>query len=310
MKIDIVIPSKISMQELEPLLDSIEENYSEILGEVIVVFNPERSPEEGTKRQRQYPLRVLNLKRSGVNRARNAGLTAAKNEIILFLDSDCRVANASFFAMHGQAHQSRDVAAFGGTYRSESKLGVFGETYELLQLRWFLSGMGLNGGNKRLLGGNASYKTSILRDNPFDESIEFGAAETELNFRLSHLGYKLIGDPKCMVRHENPLTLRQLVSKAWAQGKNSGRFSLRDKIGDEGLITQERLSVEDRLESNRAIQMAADIYGLVFELGYCLGSRRSMVWYLCRTLFRKVHRRLSLFDAALEYRWRRALKRQ
>lgn len=307
MKIDIVIPCNQPLSEVLPLLNSLNENWCPIVGEVLVVFNPSRKIDSSISADFRFPVRFLQSNLIGVNRARNEGIRAAASEIVLLLDSDCRVTDKGIFARHLKEHLNSDVVAVGGVYSNPKGQGTVAYAYSLLQRQWVLAGLTLTGQNWHLLGGHVSYKRRILLQHPFNESIVFGAAETELNFRLHQMGYRLVCDLTSSVLHENSLGFWGLLRRAVRQGLNAGRFGAVDQ--STGLITNDLLNIERAMRSNRGVRLIISLYQWMFSIGCTVESKQSLIKFFFRKSCKSFYRRLCVLDADLDLILKRSSKR-
>lgn len=161
---------------------------------------------------------VRNARNLGVSGARNAGLDAARGEIVAFTDSDCRVEPGWLGALVA-ALGDADVGAVSGrvedvpprtygerVYRGTCRVGA-GE----LQARG-------------LVGGNMAFRRDLLERYRFDEALEYGCDEDDLAWRLAGEGWRIAYAPAARVRHDHPMSLGGYLRQGFRQGRGAARF--------------------------------------------------------------------------------------
>src|SRR3989344_7265156 len=94
MKLSIIIPVYNAEKTLKPCLNSIHK-YAPKNSEVIIV--DDSSKDNSINIAKKFKAKIIKLKKnSGAAAARNAGIKRAKNDIILFIDSDMIITENSF----------------------------------------------------------------------------------------------------------------------------------------------------------------------------------------------------------------------
>lgn len=222
MSVSVVVPTHKRNESLLVLLESLKSQGSD-LGEVIVVSNLKDSFFDKSKFKKateSLPIKVLTVGMVGANRARNIGLKAAKNDVVLLLDDDCELTDSTYLEKVLKCHQrNKEVVAIGGTYELAPEAAPIDVAYNLVGRYWQASDNFGDYYSSRLIGGNVSYKKSLLElgDHSFDESILFGGTESEFHKRLNREGLKTVFFDSLKVQHNTALDLISLVRKAYLQ---------------------------------------------------------------------------------------------
>jgi glycosyltransferase involved in cell wall biosynthesis len=122
--ISVVVCTRDRAARLDRMLRSLHEmaTPAALEWEVLVVDNGSR---DGTRdvvtafaRRAKMPTRYLFEKRRGLSRARNAGVRAARGDVVAFTDDDCLV-------------DSQWVARIDAEFRADVELGIVGGRVEL-----------------------------------------------------------------------------------------------------------------------------------------------------------------------------------
>lgn len=264
-KLSIIIPTHNRHDSLLRLLQSI--NRQEIdfsLFEVIVVTNLFDSTLEDILKTANYhyALKIESSHNMGANAARNKGIAAARFDYLLFLDDDVEILNRSYLSSIINLSWDDKLAAIGGGYLLGKTASIFETVYHQIAMGW-LNNQDHSQERSLLLGGNTIYNRRLLKGKlHFDEKIQFGGTETELNMRLLQEGYKLRFDSRLNVLHHCSLTFILFIKKAYYQGRGKQR------INDSFTIT--RFSLEHKTLFSHFLHA---IYEDVFYFGICVEER-------------------------------------
>ncbi len=157
------------------------------------------------------PVRYLRDGGKGAARSRNAGIRAARGNILLFVDDDVEISDRDFILSHVRAYDDPSVG------------GVCGRTIELrsdirrrhastsapfvLPVLCIPSGDGsvaTRGFVNSVKGGNMSFRTEIIRDiGGFDERFGFPCIyeETDVALKVCKQGHRILFSPEAMLLH-------------------------------------------------------------------------------------------------------------
>jgi len=165
---------------------------------------------------KSFPVKYLHQANRGPATARNHGAREARGKIILFTDSDC-VPSPDWIAEMVKPFDDPDVVAVKGAYRTNQRSFTarfaqveFEERFELLKRAPSIDMVDTY---------SAAYRADVFRQaGGFDESFPVANNEdTELSYKLSRMGRKMVFSPDAVVYHLNhPDSLRRYARlKFW-----------------------------------------------------------------------------------------------
>lgn len=224
-RFSVVIPT---YQRREVVLASVcalaEQKFSERFEVIVVVDGSvDGSVEVLQKIDTPFPLTVINQPNQGAAAARNKGATAAKGEIILFLDDDME-AHPQMLAEHDRSHrEGADVVLGHMPLHPESpsnflSAGVGAWAEQRLQR---LSESGASLTLSDLLTGQISIARELFYqitgfDTDFTVSGSFGNEDTDFGYRLLQQDYKIVFNPNAISWQKYVVTPRQYL-RQWRQ---------------------------------------------------------------------------------------------
>lgn len=223
----VVIPTYNRMDALPEVLGALEAQRasdSQELPDYEVVIVDDGST-DGTgqwleAREWTIPARVLQQDNRGPAAARNAGVETARGTWVAFLGDDT-VPETGWLAAHAQAHRERG---------DDPWLAVLGYTRWHDQVRVtpfldYINEFGLQFGyalieNPDDVPFNFFYTSNVslyrkrLLEEPFDLSFPYAAWEdTELSYRLTREGLRLVYEPRAVTAHNHPTTLERFMAR-------------------------------------------------------------------------------------------------
>ena len=271
--ISIVIPCYNGMATIADCLNSLEQqSYPRERFEIILVDNGSR---DGTCEfvQASFPsVRLLHSAEKGSGYARNAGIFAARGELILSTDSDC-VADKEWAATLVRTFQSASpsVAAIGGTILPFSEK----TQVEQYQAAW-ISQPDLKviaEGVRYTATPNAGFRAANIKAvGAFDGTLGFD--DTDLGIRLARSGARIEYTDKALVYHRNPATLKELFEHRKKYGKFG--FQLARKYPD--LFGEPKPSEVSKLLLATVRRLVGDLF---FKLPWAMVTGgRPRIWPL------------------------------
>jgi glycosyltransferase involved in cell wall biosynthesis len=209
----VVIPTYNRSGVLRRALEAYREQTApHLIQELIVVDDGSTDGTEvmvcESTRQSPFLVRYLRQSNQGPAAARNYGIREARSRIILFTDSDI-VPERDFVSQHAQWHRENpqtSAAVLGYvTWPANPKptpfMRWYGEKGPLFTYGKFRNKREVSFSN--FYSCNVSLKTDFLRNHGlFDEEFKSAAYEdTELGYRLSRAGLKLLYNPNAIAYH-------------------------------------------------------------------------------------------------------------
>jgi glycosyltransferase involved in cell wall biosynthesis len=158
--------------------------------------------------------------------ARNAGIDAARADIVLFTDADI-IASPDLLVRHLELHKTRlGIAVVGLELQVSSH-----EEYEKLRDRPYERRPLHPNSRKRLswlyfLTGNASVRRDdLIRLGKFDESFTgYGHEDLELGYRIEADGMKILYEPRAVNYHWHPVPYAEQKERMELAGRSTVRF--------------------------------------------------------------------------------------
>lgn len=217
LSVSIVIAAFNEEKNINECLDSLQNlDYDSSQLEIIVVDN--NSTDNTANIVKKYPVNLVQEKTSGPTYARNKGIQTAKNEIIVFIDSDVKVSQGWLKQLIAP-FDDQSIGAVGGRILPKKPnlisdyLGyaLFGKYKRDLNPQYEISFPSCNLAIRRNLIGSG-----------FDTTLPIYAEDIDLTLRISNQGYKIYYNPEALIYHEHPDSIIQLF-RYWKKS-TKGRF--------------------------------------------------------------------------------------
>lgn len=194
--ISVIIPAFNEEKYISKCLDSILEQETSVVYEVVVVNN------NSTDKTRAIALdkgvKVINEVRQGTASAKNAGAKVAKASILVFLDADCIVPKNYIERIFKFFRKSPNIGVYGGpyVYYDGGVLLKFLTDY-MDYFYWYFRIIKLFTGIQGYSGGNLAIKGEVFDEvRGYNGSISNIVIPDDLEFavRLNNAGYKIYYD--------------------------------------------------------------------------------------------------------------------
>jgi len=199
-KVSVIVPAYNAERTIERCLHALKnQHYPRDFYEIIMVDDGSC---DNTKNVvlGYHDVRYIRQENSGPATARNNGAKEAKGEIILFTDSDC-APETDWIKEMVAPFDNPEIIAVKGAYKTEQRGLVarfaqleFEERFELLKSKESIDMVDTYSAGYR--------KDTFLRLKGFDTSFPVANNEdTELSYRMSKLGYKMVFNPDSIKRY-------------------------------------------------------------------------------------------------------------
>ncbi len=211
----IVVTLARDIRDLKECLSSLLAQTYDKIEILVVVDEPSREIRKLLNQSlNRYQIKVFfNDNVVGISRARNIGITEAKGDIVAFIDDDA-VAFNDWVENFVKCYDC-DIAAVGGRILPKNPpfhkilLALNEDPGDAEKLVDYINGC------------NMSFRKSVLLENLFNPSIDYGNDETELALRLVDKGYVIKYCPKAVVKHDSSKSWKNLIWKHFKFGEQS-----------------------------------------------------------------------------------------
>ncbi len=204
MKASVIIPAYNAERTMKQCLQALQkQTFKDFEAIVVDDGSTDRTPEIA---RGSSGVKLLQQKHAGPAVARNLGASKAKGDILVFLDSDC-VASKNWLHEMLLPFNEKSVVGVQGEYENRQQQLVarfthleIEQRHEKMARQRFIDFMGSY---------SAAYRKSVFRQmKGFDTSFPMASGEdTDLSFRISKVGYKMVFNPKAVVFHFHPVSL-------------------------------------------------------------------------------------------------------
>jgi len=166
----------------------------------------------------------FNRENKGLMASRNIGVEESNSDIVAFTDSDCIVDKNWLDQLIKPFDSDMDIVITGGSISDGESEGY-----------WSLVSRGIynlkkgSGYVKRIIGCNMAIKKTFLENNRFDETLKYGADETDLCRRASNSGLKVYFTEDAKITHFHRTTLKGLLEQRFKIGSGNAYFRIKHR---------------------------------------------------------------------------------
>lgn len=187
MKLSVVIPAFNEEKYIGATLELLISHAGKDIYEIIVVDNAS-TDHTATVAKKFKGVKVVREERKGLTRARQAGLMAAKGDLVAYIDADTHIKPEWFHRVKKEFEKNRRLVCLSAPYSlydvSKWKRVATWTYWNLLAYPTYMLLM-----KYMVLGANFVARRSVLlKIGGFDESIEFYGEDTDIARRLHKIG--------------------------------------------------------------------------------------------------------------------------
>ena len=208
MKVSVIVPTFNSEATIGSCLDALMDQESGGEYEVIVVDDGSIDDTAGVVSG--YDVKLLKQEHAGPAGARNLGAKNASGDILLFTDADC-TPERDWIKKMCTPFADEAVIGVQGVYKTKQKSQTARFVqYEIEERYEIMSKVG----QIDFIGSySAGYRRDVfLGEGGFDEKFPIASGEdTDLSYRLSSKGLKMVFAPEAIVYHEHPARITQYL---------------------------------------------------------------------------------------------------
>ncbi|MBN1356998.1 glycosyltransferase [bacterium] len=215
-EISVIVPARNASGMISGCIEALKtQNFDPARFEIIVV--DDGSGDETGSIAKTAGAIVVRTDPRGPAAARNAGAVAARGEIILFTDADCRP-EPDWIHQMVQPFEDRTVSGVKGTYRTDQT----DLTARFVQAEYESKYRYMARFDR--IDFIDTYSAGFRRDvfltlNGYDESFPGASVEDqEFSFRMHEAGYKMVFVPRAVVRHTHADSLKSYHRKKYNIG--------------------------------------------------------------------------------------------
>lgn len=221
----IIIPS-LNSPAIARVLDALSSQHNaQLIGEIIIVGRDEA----GLIGSRDGVRFVDTGEPVSASRARNIGIELAKQQLLVFLDSDCLPA-PNWLDMHVSAHHAGREVVGGGVYPKGDN--YWSLTYNLALFHEFMTNLPDGTRNYLPLLNLSAQRSVVNQAGGFDEHLARGQ-DLDWTIRMRRCGYTLHFMPDAAISHIHE---RTTLTHLWRDCARSGYYSRRIRMANSDLV--------------------------------------------------------------------------
>ena len=244
MNISIIIPVHNSQGTLPECLTAIlKSDYKNY--EIILVDDD--STDNSANIAKQFPCHIINTKiNKGAAAARNLGAQEAKNEILLFVDSDIIIKPDSISKIIAHLSKDNTIAGVVGVYDIYNRYTNFLSQYKHM-IACYRDKLSENLDRDSFRGAFFAIKKECFKNHKFDGLFNKASVEDiEFSRELISLGYKFIIDKSNKVEHLKRFTMKSFLKNQYYRSKDLINVYL-NKKAYEFYLSKKRTNRYDRI---------------------------------------------------------------
>ncbi|MEX1122997.1 MAG: glycosyltransferase [Balneolales bacterium] len=234
----IIIPIYNRADDLEALMESltkqsypyggfelivVDDGSSENIKEVVHRFHPKAD----------FNIRYYHQENQGPGKARNTGMDQARNEIIIFIDSDCLIPS-HYLAEVAEAFSELEMDAYGGPDTAMHTFSAWDKAVNYVMTSFFTTG-GLRGAQGRTLARfyprsfNMGFKKQLYKKiGGFGSIYQYGE-DIEFSHRLLKATTRVAFLPDAFVFHKRRSGIKAFAKQIYKMGKGRVQLSKIDR---------------------------------------------------------------------------------
>jgi GT2 family glycosyltransferase len=239
-------------------------DYPRDLLEILVVDNGSRDGTRAIVEKFGDAVSIIDEPRPGPAAARNAGIRAARGEVVALTDSDCTVDPGWLRALVAPLGD-HTVGIVGGLIlarRPANRAELFGESIHDHQ-----AAIEETSAPYAITISWASRRDVLLEAGLFDETLK-RSSDHEFAYRITALGYTIVFAPDAVAYHRNERSLGGLFREGWQHGFYGRPVARRHR---------EHLRRAKQRRRPRASRRSR-----TYKLGRRLGNRAGRIWFRAR----------------------------
>ena len=211
--ISVVIPTRNSSKDLDECLKSLsKQTYRNF--EIIIVFDSKQ--DVNIDLAKQHKAKALFDKKHTIGGAYFTGSTAAKGDIIAFIDDDCIAPKDWLSKLKKEFEKEIDVVG-GEDIIPEQSSSFQKAAYQIDIARVLKSPVFGKSACKRLRTANVAYHKTVFSEDNFNPKLK-GLQEPEFHYRLLKKGLRMKFNPSLYVYHKRRSNLKGIFNQIYRNG--------------------------------------------------------------------------------------------
>jgi len=219
MKCSLVIPVYNAEFTISNCIDSaIKQSIGRNEDEYEIIIVDDGSNDKTNDIIREYPVKKIRQTNQGPAIARNNGAKVAKSDIVVFTDSDCEIDSYFLEYITTPFSDNDEIVAVQGSYKTKQREFIARFCQVEIESRYMRM---LKHEYIDFIGSYAAaYRKDIfLECGGFDAGFPIASGEdSELSYKLSKKGCKMIFVPEAIIYHQHPAKLKNYLKVKYNRG--------------------------------------------------------------------------------------------